>query len=123
MRRDYEKFRALGAEVIAIGPDSPEAFRRYWAEHQLPFTGLADPKHLVARLYGQEVKLLKLGRLPAVVVVDRAGIVRTVYYGDSMRDIPPNESLLATVAALDAGTDQSAARVPSAREGREEHQA
>ncbi|GBD15485.1 hypothetical protein HRbin26_00375 [bacterium HR26] len=120
MRQDYERFRALGAEVIAIGPDTPERFRRYWAEHQLPFLGLADPEHRVAGRYGQEVKLLKLGRLPAVVVVDREGIVRAVHYGGSMRDIPPNETLLATLAALDAGAGQSATGAQLEREGVEE---
>lgn len=120
MRQDYEQFRALGAEVIAIGPDTLERFRRYWAEHRLPFIGLADPEHRVAGRYGQEVKLLKLGRLPAVVVVDREGIVRAVHYGGSMRDIPANETVLATLAALGAGIDQSTARVLSEREGGEE---
>ncbi len=120
MRQDYEQFRASGAEVITIGPDTPERFRRYWAEHRLPFLGLADPAHRVARLYGQEVKLLKLGRLPAVVVVDRQGIIRAVHYGDSMRDIPPNETVLTMLAALGAGAGQSTTGAPSEREGVEE---
>jgi peroxiredoxin Q/BCP len=118
--QDYERFRAMGAEVIAIGPDTPERFRRYWAEHRLPFIGLADPEHRVAGRYGQEVKLLKLGRLPAVVVVDREGIVRAVHYGDSMRDIPPNETLLATLAALDASAGQSTAGAQPERKHVEE---
>jgi peroxiredoxin Q/BCP len=31
----------------------------------LPFIGLPDPGHRVLKLYGQEMKLFKLGRLPA----------------------------------------------------------
>lgn len=116
MRQDYEQFRAIGAEVITIGPDTLERFRRYWAEHRIPFFGLADPAHQVAARYGQEVKLLKLGRLPAVVVVDRKGIVRAVHYGDSMRDIPANETLLAALAALGTGAEQSTGAQPE-REG------
>ncbi len=103
--------------MIAIGPDMPERFRRYWAEHRLPFIGLADPEHRVAGQYGQEVKLLKLGRLPAVVVVDREGIVRAAHYGGSMRDIPANETLLATLAALGTGAEQSTTGAPSEPEG------
>jgi len=103
LRQDYEQFRALGAEVIAIGPDGPEAFRRYWAEHQIPFPGLADPAHRAAGAYGQEVKLLRLGRLPAVVVVDREGVVRAAFYGGSMRDLPSNQSVLAILATLGRG--------------------
>lgn len=106
--------------MIAIGPDTPERFRRYWAEHRLPFIGLADPEHRVAGRYGQEVKLLKLGRLPAVVVVDREGIVRAVHYGGSMRDIPANETLLATLAALGTAAERSTTGAQPEREGVEE---
>jgi peroxiredoxin Q/BCP len=45
-------------------------------------------------LYGQEVKLFKLGRLPAQMLIDKSGKVRFVHYGHSMSDIPPNEEIL-----------------------------
>ena len=61
----------------------------------LPFTGLPDPKHTVLKLYGQEIKLFKLGRMPAQVFVDRLGMVRFVHYGQAMSDIPENAELLA----------------------------
>ena len=54
----------------------------------MPFTGLPDPGHRVMDLYGQEVKLLKLGRLPAQMLIDKSGILRFVHYGSSMADIP-----------------------------------
>jgi peroxiredoxin Q/BCP len=44
--------------------------------------------------YGQEVNLFKLGRMPAQVIVDKAGRARYVHYGHSMSDIPPNAELL-----------------------------
>ena len=46
--------------------------------------------------------MLRLGRLPALVLVDCAGIIRYVHYGGSMRDIPPNEPLLALLDQLNA---------------------
>jgi len=52
--------------------------------------GLADPTHTVAKRYGQEVKLLKWGRMPALMVIDKAGQVTYKHYGGSMSDIPPN---------------------------------
>ena len=57
MRQDYADFSRRGAEVIAIGPEGPEEFQRYWREEGIPFVGLADSTHAVARLYGQEVNL------------------------------------------------------------------
>jgi peroxiredoxin Q/BCP len=48
-------------------------------------------------LYGQEVKLLKLGRLPAVMLIDRSGRIRFVHYGHSMADIPSNQEILSLI--------------------------
>lgn len=95
MRDDYAAFTARDAEILAIGPDGPNAYRRYWAENNLPFIGLPDPKHRVANLYGQEWNLFKMGRIPALLIVDKAGLIRYQHYSDSMKDIPENELLLA----------------------------
>ena len=65
LRRDYQKFQALDAEVVVVGPEDSKAFRSYWAANQLPFIGLPDPQHTVLKLYGQKVNLFKLGRMPA----------------------------------------------------------
>ncbi len=102
LRQDYEKFAAREAEVIVIGPEDAEAFARYWEEHRLPFVGLPDPKHTVLKLYGQEVNLFKLGRMPAQAIIDQDGIVRWIHYGHSMSDIPPNEELLALLDELNS---------------------
>ena len=78
-----------------VGPENARAFAEYFKEHDLPFTGLPDPKASVLKLYGQEVNLFKLGRMPAQVLIDKAGIARYVHYGHSMSDIPENQELLA----------------------------
>jgi peroxiredoxin Q/BCP len=94
LRRDYHKFVERGAEIVAIGPEDAESFRRWWQEHEMPFVGLADPEHVVANLYGQEVNPLKAGRLPAQFVIDRKGRIRYQHYGSSMADIPSNDEIL-----------------------------
>ena len=58
-------------QVIVVGPEDAKAFASYWQNHDLPFIGLPDPKASVLKLYGQEVNLFKLGRMPAQVIVDR----------------------------------------------------
>ena len=94
MRQDYEQFVARGAEVIAIAPEDQATLARYWEKKQLPFIGLADPDHTVASLYRQEVNLLKLGRMPALLIVDKEGRVRFQRYGNAMQDIVPNDEVL-----------------------------
>jgi hypothetical protein len=48
----------------------------------------------VADVYNQQVNLWKLGRMPALLVVDKDGIIRYEHYGDSMQDIPENSVIL-----------------------------
>ena len=94
LRQDYDEFVARDAEIVVVGPEGREAFADYWEHEELPFVGLADPKHTVLKRYGQEVNLFKLGRMPAQVIVDKTGRARYVHYGHSMSDIPPNAELL-----------------------------
>jgi peroxiredoxin len=100
LRQDHAEFTARDVEIIVVGPDDAEAFRSYFVEHALPFIGLPDPDARVLRLYGQEVNLLKLGRMPAQMLIDKSGVARYVHYGHSMRDIPPNDEMLALVDEL-----------------------
>jgi peroxiredoxin Q/BCP len=100
LRQDYQEFVSRDAKVVVVGPDSESAFRDFWQKEDMPVIGLADPSHTVARRYGQEVKLLKLGRMPALMVIDKAGLVRYKHYGDAMSDIPPSSEILAILDAL-----------------------
>ena len=100
MRQDYAELTRRAAEVIAVGPEGPEAFRKYWEDNRIPFVGLADPTHTVANAYGQEVNLLKLGRVPALMVVDSQGNVRYRHYGSGMSDIPPSSEVLGVLDRL-----------------------
>jgi len=77
-----------------LGPDGPNAFRKYWQENDLPFTGAADIRSKIADTYHQEVSLFKLGRMPAVFVIDPQGRIRFYHYGEKMSDIPLNQQLL-----------------------------
>jgi peroxiredoxin Q/BCP len=97
LRQDYPKFVARDVEVVVVGPEDASAFARYWKKESLPFVGLPDPDHGVLKLYGQEINLFKLGRMPAQVLIDKAGVARFVHYGHSMSDIPETEEILALV--------------------------
>ncbi len=94
LRQDYTQFVKLDTEIIVVGPEKADAFRNYWTREDLPFIGLPDPGHVVLKLYGQEVKLYKLGRLPAQMLINKSGQVRYIHYGHSMSDIPSNEEII-----------------------------
>ena len=93
-----------GAEIVAVGPDNAPNFTRYWEREGLPFIGLPDPAHTVARRYKQEVNLFKLGRMPLNSVVDIEGRIRYIHYGSSMADIPSNETFFNVIEELNGAS-------------------
>ena len=100
LRQDFEKYVAQDTVILVVGPENQAAFQRYWKENRLPFIGLPNPDHSVLKLFGQEVNLFKLGRMPAQVIIDKRGMARYVHYGKAMSDIPDNAELLAVLAKL-----------------------
>lgn len=101
LRQDHAQFSALGAEILVVSPEDQAEVRAYWQRESLPFAGCADPDHEVAKLYGQAVNLLKLGRMPELVVIDRSGRIRYIHHAGSMSDIPPNREILELLASIE----------------------
>ena len=97
LRQDYQHFAELDTEIIVAGPEGAESFREYWKEENLPFIGLPDPEHKILKLYGQQVKLFKFGRMPAQMLIDKSGTLRYVHYGNSMSDIASTEEIIGLI--------------------------
>lgn len=106
LRQDFQKFNDENTAILVVGPENANAFANYWAKNELPFIGLPDPKHTVLKMYGQQIKIFKFGRMPAMVIVDKQGIVRFVHYGHSMSDIPENRDVLETLRSLNQETQK-----------------
>jgi peroxiredoxin Q/BCP len=104
LRQDHAQFVARDIQVVVVGPEDAPAFAAHWQKESLPFMGLPDPTHSVLKLYGQEVNLFKLGRMPAQVLIDKAGVARFVHYGHSMSDIPKNDEILILGDEINAPT-------------------
>lgn len=101
LRQDYSEFVTRQTLVVVAGPENAESFARYWRENDLPFVGLPDPQHRVLKLYGQQIKLFKYGRMPAQLLIDRTGTVRFVHYGHDMTDIPATSEMTQLIDGLD----------------------
>ncbi|MCL4272446.1 MAG: redoxin domain-containing protein [Anaerolineales bacterium] len=100
MRDHYSDFLSRGAEILAVGPNDMKSFQKYWETENIPYIGLPDPDHKVARLYRQEVNIFKLGRMPLNCIVDTSGRIRYVHYSANMSDIPDNETFLNVIDEL-----------------------
>ncbi|MAU09520.1 MAG: thioredoxin peroxidase [Anaerolineaceae bacterium] len=102
LRQDYDQFTQRDAEVVVVGPESADKFAKYFQENDLPYIGLPDPKHTVLKMYKQQVKLLKLGRMPSQTVVDKNGMIQFAHFGKSMQDIPTTEDMIEILDKLNA---------------------
>jgi peroxiredoxin Q/BCP len=110
LRQDYQRFVDRKTEIIAIGPEDAKTFTRWWHDHQMPFIGIPDPKNDIARLYNQQFKLLRGGRMPALAVIDIDSKIRLMHYADSPGDIPSDETVLALLDKLNK--EESRKEVP-----------
>lgn len=100
LRRDFYKFAERETEILVIGPEGKPAFADYWNKHDLPFIGLPDPNHRVSNIYGQQVKLLQMGRMPAQILIDKSGRIHFGHYGNSMSDITDNRRVFTLLDEL-----------------------
>ena len=100
MREDINRFRQVGASVVAIAPDTAGGVARFVRDSDYPFPLLPDPDHTVFDAYDVASRLASLGQRPAVFVVDRAGIVRFDSVGTQQWEIPSNDDVLAVLSSL-----------------------
>ena len=107
LRQNYQQFIESDTEVIAVNPENAKAVTEWWHTHKMPFIGIPDPKHEIARLYNQQFKLIRGGRLPALAVIDKAGKVRLMHFADLPGDIPSNKEVLALLENLNKETGPS----------------
>ena len=98
--KDFEKFNELDAVLYAILPDNLENAQKFESEFAKTYPIYYDDKKKVNKMLKQEVKPLKLGRMPALLIIDKQGIIKYAYYSDSMDDIPENEEIFNIVKKL-----------------------
>ena len=94
LHQDKKEFEKKDTKIIIVGPDDKQAFNKFFNSNDYGFIGIPDAKNSILKTYGQEINIFKLGRMPAQVLIDKAGIARFVYYGHSMSDIPENKDVL-----------------------------
>ena len=102
IRDAYDDFRAAGAVVLGISPDTEASHARFKSKHALPFTLLADPDHEVAEQFGVWVEKQSYGKRSmgierSTFVIDPAGNVAKI-----MRRVNPETHAAKVIEALTA---------------------
>lgn len=97
MREDWGRFQDRGASVVVVARHSSKEMRAFWEKNRLPFLGVPDPDAAIGPVYGQEWKLLRLGLMPALLVLDSSRKVLFSHYSSGMSDIPSNDTVLSSL--------------------------
>lgn len=98
---DLHYFMDLNVELIPILQDNKKNTKKMEEQHvKNKFPIYYDVKREVGKVFKQEMNILKLGRMPATLIVDKDGIIKWAYYADSLEDIPSNDEILDIIKNL-----------------------
>ena len=70
----------------------------------MPFIGLSDPDHRVAKMYRQEINLFKFGRMPMNCIIDTEGYIRYIHYSANRLDYPDTEIFFNVIDELNTAS-------------------
>ena len=100
MAKNYEKYKAAGAEVIAISVDSPEKNKKLSEKLKLSFPVLSDNRHKVIETYSILDPGGEISRA-AVFILDKKGIVRWLQVADDYKVRPLDDVLLGELKKIE----------------------
>jgi len=105
LNADLKKFEEQEAVIFPILADSESGAKQLeltCEECQIPIY-FDKPKKVLKELH-QEIILSKAGRMPALIIVDKEGIVRYAHFGESMSDIPSNDEVLGVLKEINGAS-------------------
>ncbi len=113
----YENFKALGIQVLGVAHQRRDIAISYFRREPISYPYLIDNDMKVIAAYGLRrefvIGAFALSRNgpqtthPACLLIDRNGVIRWIYVGDSKRDLPSPEQLKAEIARLGLGNAHS----------------
>ena len=102
LAKDFYEFKDLKVELVPILQDNKKNTKKMEERYcKNIFPIYYDVKREIGKVFKQEVNILKFGRLPATLIVDKDGIIKWAYYADSLEDIPDNDEILEIIKNLD----------------------
>lgn len=99
-RDQYQDFKDLGAEVIAISSDSSESHSKFSEQYNLPFIFLSDENKVARKAFGVKSSLLGIVPGRETFVFDKNGALRMRY--NSLSASNHTSKALETIKELNA---------------------
>ncbi len=94
LHHDIDKFEKKKIKIVAICPEKLSSVEKFFNENKLSFDLISDPNHMLADRYNQQVKILKLGRMPAQIILKENSEIELKHFANSMKDIVENDEIL-----------------------------
>ncbi len=105
LHQDIQKFEALKINVVVVCPENIAGVEKFVAKHPLELDLVADPQHVIADRFNQQVKIFKLGRLPAQIILDKDDKRVFEHYASSMTNIIENNVILSAIKKANPTAD------------------
>ena len=99
MATNYEKFKAAGAEIIAISVDPPDKSQKMAEQLKIAYPILSDDGHKIIDSYSILDPSGKISTA-AVFILDKQGIVRWEYVASDYKVRPLDDTLLEELAKI-----------------------
>jgi peroxiredoxin Q/BCP len=95
LRDHRQDLAGIGAEVVGISPDRPEAQLAFDRKYDLGFPLLSDPDHQVAEAWGAWGEKTRNGKTSVGIIrssflIDEDGRIERAWYGVKPQDTVPN---------------------------------
>ncbi len=97
LHQDIQKFEALKIKVVVVCPENMVRVEKFAAKQPLELDLVADPQHAIADRFKQQVKIFKLGRMPAQIILDKDDKRVFEHYASSMTNIIENNVILSAI--------------------------
>jgi peroxiredoxin Q/BCP len=84
LRDNFSLLKKEGIVVLGVSPDEEKKHKKFEAKYDLPFTLLADPKHVIIDKYGvwgekQMFGNHYMGLIRTTFLIDEKGIIRKIF--------------------------------------------
>lgn len=93
LHHDYQSFKDLKTEVLAMVPNGPRMISLFRRANAIPYPILTDKNARVGEMYFQVKHFFKLG-VPSVFLVDQSRRIVYVHYARSLISEPDNREPL-----------------------------
>lgn len=109
LRDEFDRFDAVGGDVLGISTDLPHALGVYREEYGIPFALVADPDHRAIEAYDVVESFDHYGieaiARRSVFVIDRDGVITYRWLADDPGREPDYDAIAEAVGAA-AGADR-----------------